>query len=153
MAGLPGNFVDREVMSEGYVLSKKHVDQERKVMIMGKELLFSITRKDLDVQVFRSGGPGGQHQNKTESGVRIVHRESGAVGESRSERSQHANKKIALQRLTASPRFKIWHAQKVQELQRGKSIEQLVEKDMKPENLKIEVRDENGKWVDMKETE
>jgi protein subunit release factor B len=121
------------------------------VTIMGKELLFSITRKDLDVQVFRSGGPGGQHQNKTESGVRIVHRESGAVGESRSERSQHANRKLALQRLVASPKFKIWHAKKVHEIQKGKTIEQLVEESMKLENLKIEVRDETGKWVDAKD--
>ena len=117
---------------------------------MGKELLFSITKKDLDVQAFCSGGPGGQHQNKTESGVRIIHRESGAVGESRSERSQHANKKLALQRLVASAKFKVWHARKIQELQRGKTIEQLVEEDMKPENLRIEVRNERGKWVDEK---
>lgn len=120
---------------------------------MAKELLFSITRKDLDIQVFRSGGPGGQNQNKTESGVRIVHRESRAVGESRTERSQHANRKLALQRLVQSPKFKVWHARKVHELQTGKTIEQLVEESMRPENLKIEVRDESGKWVENKKEE
>ena len=40
---------------------------------MEKKLLFSITRKDFDVQTFCAGGPGGQHQNKTASAVRIVH--------------------------------------------------------------------------------
>ena len=56
-----------------------------------KKLLFSVTRDDCNWQTFRSGGPGGQHQNKVESGVRCVHRASGAVGESRSERSQYVN--------------------------------------------------------------
>ena len=65
---------------------------------MKKELLFSITKKDFEVQTFRSGGKGGQHQNKTDSGVRIIHRASGAVGESRSERSQLVNKRLALKR-------------------------------------------------------
>lgn len=50
-----------------------------------KELLFSLTKKDFRIETFRSGGKGGQHQNKTDSGVRIVHLESGAVGESREE--------------------------------------------------------------------
>lgn len=113
---------------------------------MARELLFSITRKDFDVQTFCSGGPGGQHQNKTESGVRIVHRESGAVGECRTERSQHANKKNALRLLISSAKFKIWHARKVYNLLSGKTIEQRVDEDMRPANLKVEIK-EDGKWV------
>jgi len=46
---------------------------------------------DLKRDVFRSGGPGGQHQNKTESGVRYTHIPTGVAAESRSERSQHKN--------------------------------------------------------------
>jgi protein subunit release factor B len=38
---------------------------------MKKEKLFSITKKDFKIQTFRSGGKGGQHQNKTNSGVAI----------------------------------------------------------------------------------
>ena len=45
-----------------------------------------------DVQTFRSGGKGGQHQNKTESGVRLVHRPTGITAICRDERSQHLNK-------------------------------------------------------------
>jgi peptide chain release factor 2 len=51
------------------------------------------------VDTFRSGGPGGQHQNTTESGVRLVHLPSGVRAEARNERSQHRNRALALQRL------------------------------------------------------
>ncbi|WP_152052227.1 peptide chain release factor 2 [Tautonia marina] len=46
---------------------------------------------DLEREVFRCGGPGGQHQNKTESGVRYRHVPTGVTAESRSERSQFKN--------------------------------------------------------------
>jgi ribosome-associated protein len=52
-----------------------------------------------DVETFRSSGKGGQHVNKTESAVRLRHRESGLVVISRQERSQHRNKAICLARL------------------------------------------------------
>ncbi len=48
------------------------------------------------VDVFRSGGKGGQHQNVTESGVRLTHLPTGAVVTSRRFRSQLANKRKAL---------------------------------------------------------
>jgi len=111
-----------------------------------KEHLFTLTKKDFKIQTFRSGGKGGQHQNKVESGVRIIHRASGAVGESRTDRSQHRNKGYALRRLVASPKFKVWLARVVDEITSGETIEQKVNKLMQPENLKIEARDENGEW-------
>ncbi len=46
---------------------------------------------ELKRDVFRAGGPGGQHQNKTESAVRYTHLPTGVAAESRSERSQHKN--------------------------------------------------------------
>lgn len=51
------------------------------------------------VETFRSGGPGGQHQNKTESGVRLTHEPTGVTVTSRDSRSQHRNRATALQRL------------------------------------------------------
>ncbi len=48
------------------------------------------------VDVFRSGGKGGQHQNVTESGVRLTHLSTGIVVISRRFRSQLANKRNAL---------------------------------------------------------
>jgi peptide chain release factor 2 len=57
--------------------------------------------EDLKRDVFRSGGPGGQHQNKTESGVRFTHLPTGIAAESRSERSQHKNGSNAMALLKA----------------------------------------------------
>lgn len=64
-----------------------------------KELIFSARRKDFRVDTFASGGPGGQHQNKTESGVRITHINTGLTAECRESRSQHMNKATAFRRL------------------------------------------------------
>ena len=64
-----------------------------------KELIFSASRKDFRVDTFRAGGKGGQHQNKTDSGVRITHIESGLSAECREGKSQHQNKATAFRRL------------------------------------------------------
>jgi len=54
---------------------------------------------DFIVQTFRAGGPGGQHQNKTESAVRIIDKKTGISAECREERSQVQNKKKAFLKL------------------------------------------------------
>jgi len=104
-----------------------------------KELLFSITRKDFRVDTFRSGGKGGQKQNKTDSGVRITHFDSGAVGESREERSQFQNKKKAFRKLIESTRFKTWHRMRVAECLIGlQNIDKAVDEMMDMKNIKVE---------------
>jgi peptide chain release factor 2 len=60
-----------------------------------------IRPEDLRRDTFRSGGPGGQHQNKTESGVRFTHIPTGISAESRTERSQHKNSDNAMKLLKA----------------------------------------------------
>lgn len=116
---------------------------------MGKQLLFSLTKKDFRIDTFRAGGKGGQKQNKTDSGVRITHIESGAVGESREERSQHQNKKIAFERLVNSEKFKKWHKIKTTYALQGirnieKEIDEKVKEMMKEENIKVEYYNSNN---------
>jgi peptide chain release factor len=57
------------------------------------------TESDLKFETMRASGPGGQHVNKTESAVRVTHRPSGISATAREERSQNANRKLALARL------------------------------------------------------
>jgi len=107
---------------------------------------FSVTLADCDVQTFRSGGPGGQNQNKVETGVRIVHTASGARGESRQERSQLLNKRLAFRRMTQDVKFRIWLNREMHRRRGIASPEERVAKDMIPDNLKVEIRSD-GKWA------
>lgn len=69
-----------------------------------------VKKEDLKVDTFRSSGAGGQHVNKTESGVRFTHLPTGVVAESTDSRSQIKNREIAMQRVYA----KILEAQRAQ---------------------------------------
>lgn len=122
-------------------MTKKHKDEKP---------FLSLTKKDFDIQTFSAGGPGGQHQNTSNTGVRIIHRDSGARGEARDSRSQHQNKQAALHRLVNDPKFTVWLNRQL--WYKGILPEQLVEKDMHPKNLKVEGK-KDGRWVPIEETD
>jgi hypothetical protein len=51
------------------------------------------------MEAFRSSGPGGQHRNKTSSGVRLTHEPTGVTAQAAERRSQHENRSRAMKRL------------------------------------------------------
>jgi hypothetical protein len=84
--------------------------------------LYSLSKKDFKLEFFRSGGKGGQHQNK----------------------------KIAFERLIKTPEFQKWHKiQSARALGLAIDAEKWAEEQMKPENLRIEIR-KDGRWSEIK---
>jgi peptide chain release factor 1 len=75
---------------------------------MKKVLINRTTIHDCEVQTFHAGGPGGQNQNVRDTAARIIHHPSGARGESREQRSQGQNKRLAFRRMAESPQYRNW---------------------------------------------
>lgn len=55
--------------------------------------------RDCTIDFFIATGPGGQHRNKVESGVRLTHTPTGIVVTATERRSQHANREAAFERM------------------------------------------------------
>lgn len=105
--------------------------------------------KDFDVHYICGSGAGGQARNKVHSGVQIIHRESGAMGQATDSRSQYDNKRQALLRLTKTPQFKFWLARTLYELEMGEKLEQTIERETTDQNLRYEIKDEKGRWIEV----
>ncbi len=107
-----------------------------------KQLLFSVTRDQFDIQFMRGSGNGGQNRNKRDTACRIRHPASGAVATAQEYRTQLQNKKAAFRRLTETSKFQAWL-----KLQTGRAvvtddeIRRFVDDWMKPANLLVEVGD------------
>lgn len=110
--------------------------------------LFSVGIADCRVDTFTVGGHGGSGKDTSNTGVRITHEPSGAVGESREERSQLQNKRAAFRRMAESKAFKLWVDRKASEILHGSTIEQRVEESMTPDTLKVEYRNAGG-WYEV----
>lgn len=110
-----------------------------------KTKLFSVTIKECEVETFRSGGKGGQNQNKVESGVRVRHKSSGAVAESRDTRSQLENKRSAFRKMAQSKEFQVWVKIQAAKMMGQETIEDRVERAMQPCNLLVEAY-VDGQW-------
>lgn len=111
-----------------------------------RELLFSVTRKDLVETHYRGTGNGGQKRNKTYSGVRLQHPPSGAVGESASERSQEQNRIEAWKKLHQTPEFQRWLRDRIAiAMERDTVYEKLVK--AMAQSITTQVLDDRHRWV------
>ena len=117
-----------------------------------KELLFSVTKDDLDIDWFSGTGCGGQYRNKHQNSCRIRHKDSGAIATGQSQRDRVSNLKEAMENLTKSPKFKAWVKVRVGEVTGEKAdIEAKVDRAMR--HLKFEVKDESGNWKEVQESD
>lgn len=64
-----------------------------------REIDIKDLQREVKVESMRSGGPGGQHVNKTNSAVRITHQPTGIQVRVEADRSQHRNRQLAMERL------------------------------------------------------
>lgn len=107
--------------------------------MMKRTLLFSVTKKDLEISYFSGTGAGGQYRNRHKNCVRIKHPDSGVIVTGQEERSLRQNLRNAFNRLVNHPQFKKWlRLESARIAIKGPSIDELVEEAMRPENLKIE---------------
>lgn len=116
---------------------------------MNKEHLFSITKKDFEINYFSGKGAGGQHRNKHQNCVRLKHKNSNVISTGQSHKERKSNLKEAFNNLFNNPKFQLWFKRKSFEVIENKTIEKKVEEAMCEENIKIEIK-ENGKWKDEK---
>ena len=69
------------------------------VLPEAEDVEIEINPADLEIETIKSSGAGGQHINKTESAIRLIHKPSGIVIECQDERSQYKNKDKAMKLL------------------------------------------------------
>lgn len=123
-----------------------------------KELLFSVGPKDFKWDFFKTSGPGGQNKNKRDTACRCTHIASGAIGIGSEEREQGKNRRIAFERCVNSEKFRAWHRLECARVLIDKNERRKIEREIdaelsRRENLLIEVRDVNGKWVREEDSE
>ena len=110
-----------------------------------KTKAFSVGGNDLKWDTFRCGGKGGQNVNKRDTGARVTHVPSGISHEGREERSQEQNKRSALRKLAADPKFQLWCRMQYAAKKEGyDSMARKVDQAMADHNLRIEITEVCG---------
>ena len=104
---------------------------------MGKRRhVLSLTKKDFKLSYYRASGKGGQHRNKTDSAVRIIHSASGALVTCETHKSQHKNKREAFSKFKTNTKFMDWV-----------KVECEVSRALEDGDIVFEVKDASGDWA------
>jgi len=107
--------------------------------MQNKQKILSVSIKDCEIQTFTCGGKGGSGKDTSNTGVRIIHKPSGAVGECREERHQHINKQRAFKKMAQSPQMQNWLKQEsLRIIGKLPDIEKRVDELMEQQYLKVE---------------
>ena len=91
-----------------------------------------IRPEDIEMQVYRSSGAGGQHINKTSSAVRLIHKPTGIVVNCQTQRSQFQNRDYAMEMLKAKL-YQIAKQQHMDKIDDIKGVEEVPVDKAKPE--------------------
>jgi len=105
------------------------------------------SKKDFVIEWF-SNGHGGSNVNAHKNLCRIKHPESGAQAQGTTHRESSKNQKDAFDALTKTMAFQKWLRLKLDELRTGETLEERVEKQLSPRNLRVEAL-QDGQWVEV----
>lgn len=115
-----------------------------------KKLLFSVGLDDCDIKgVTSNRSCGGSGKDTSNNMIQLVHKPSGVRTTAQEQRSQFANKKEAFFKMAKHPKFIQWCQLEASRILGKPSIDDIVDKQMGRNNLKIEVKDENGRWKEI----
>lgn len=113
---------------------------------MKRILSHSVSIADCRVDTFTVGGHGGAGKDTSNTGVRVTHEPSGAVGKSSESRKQSENKRTAFRRMANTEQFMRWTRIEASRRAGEKPIDVLVDEALDCKNLRIEHRNAEGRW-------
>ncbi len=119
---------------------------------MEKQKLVSVSGRDPKQcrwTYYRASGAGGQHRNKKDTAARVKHLASGAVAQASEHKSREQNRKAAWRRLYEDKKFRAWlHVECARASGRLAETERAVAEAMRPHNIKVERKDDDGLWAE-----